>query len=68
MLETATAHETPAESPTPQNPFDPDELEQFDRDDVDAGKHIGVMLSAFFIYTVIVMSVAGLVTFLKYME
>ena len=68
MTEPAAAHGTETHATPPQNPFERDELEQFDRDDVDAGKHIGLMLSAFFVYTVIVMSAAGLVTYLRLMD
>jgi hypothetical protein len=68
MTEPATAHGADTHAVPPPNAFERDELEQFDRDDVDAGKHIGLMLSAFFVYTVIVMSAAGLVTYLRLME
>ena len=48
----------------PENPFEPEELAQFDADDVNAGKAIGVMLSLFFLYTMIAMSIVGLWTFI----
>ena len=52
---TATEH--------PENPFEQEELAQFDADDVNAGKAIGVMLSLFFLYTMIAMSIVGYWTF-----
>ena len=48
----------------PENPFEREELAQFDADDVNAGKAIGVMLSLFFLYTMIAMSIVGLWTFI----
>jgi len=39
--------------------FEDDELRQFDEDDVTAGRSICKMLSLFFLYTVIVMAIAG---------
>ena len=47
----------------PENPFEREELAQFDADDVTAGKAIGVMLSLFFLYTMIAMSIVGYWTF-----
>ena len=54
-------HETTEEHP--ENPFEKEELAQFDADDVIAGKSIGIMLSLFFLYTMIVMSLVGYWTF-----
>lgn len=44
---------------TPDPHFNKAELAQFDRDDTDAGRAIGKMLSLFFLYTVIVMSICA---------
>jgi hypothetical protein len=49
----------------PENPFEREELAQFNADDVIAGKAIGVMLSMFFLYTMIAMSIVGFWTFCK---
>lgn len=49
-------HHTPAV--TPPN-FEPDEIAEFDRDDVAAGRNIAKMLALFFIYTIVVMSLAA---------
>ena len=49
----------------PENPFDRDEIKQFEADDVQAGKSIGQMLSLMFIYTVIVMALVGYLTWSK---
>ncbi|MCH7990723.1 MAG: hypothetical protein IID46_16405 [Planctomycetes bacterium] len=54
-------NETPEEHL--ENPFEKEELAQFDADDVVAGKAIGVMLSLFFLYTMIAMSIVGYWTF-----
>lgn len=58
------AHSATAEhhSAATEIPFDRAELEQFDLDDVEAGQGIGKMLSLFFFYTVIVMSLSGYIT------
>ena len=69
-------HETTAEHPEgaeeqatatelPENPFEQEELAQFDADDVNAGKAIGVMLSLFFLYTMFAMSLVGLWTYIS---
>ena len=54
---------TPAASQTASSLPDPlfsrDELAQFDKDDVQAGSVIGKMLALFFVYTVVVMSLAA---------
>jgi hypothetical protein len=52
----------------PESLFEKEELAQFDADDVIAGKAIGVMLSLFFVYTMIAMSIVGLWTFLTAFE
>lgn len=44
--------------------FTNSEIEQFEEDDTEAGRAIGKMLSLFFLYTVIVMSIAGIWTYL----
>ena len=43
----------------PEMPFDREDLQQFDRDDVSAGRAIGKMLAFFFLYTIIAMSLAA---------
>ena len=43
--------------------FSPEDLESFDDDDTEAGKNIGKMLSLFFLYTIVVMSLAAYWTF-----
>lgn len=45
------------------NPFEREEVAQFDADDVQAGRAIGKMLSLFFIYTLVAMSIVALWTF-----
>ena len=75
MSENETTKEHPDEAEgqatatTPsENMFEPEELAQFDADDVVAGKAIGVMLSLFFLYTMIAMSIVGLWTFRSIFE
>jgi len=52
--------EHPAPTATlPEPLFDREELAQFDQDDVKAGSVIGKMLALFFVYTVVVMSLAA---------
>ena len=43
----------------PEMKFEPTDLEQFDTDDQQAGKAIGIMLSLFFVYTILAMSIAA---------
>ena len=45
--------------------FSDADIEQFSNDDTEAGRAIGKMLSIFFFYTVIVMSLAGLWTYMS---
>lgn len=53
-------HSGPDGHPSAAEPlFEEDELTQFDADDVTAGRAICKMLSLFFLYTVIVMAIAG---------
>lgn len=59
-METAPHTQTPAAEPL----FSPAEIRAFDNDDVEAGKNICKMLSLFFFYTVIVMGLSTLVTYL----
>ena len=47
----------------PAMPFDREDLAQFDSDDISAGRAIGKMLAFFFLYTVVVMSLAAWWTF-----
>lgn len=49
-----------AETPIP---FSKGELKQFDADDATAGAAIGKMLSLFFLYTVIVMTISSIATY-----
>lgn len=53
--------ETPAPTATAEDAelFSRDELKQFTADDVEAGSAIGKMLSLFFLYTIIAMSLAA---------
>lgn len=54
-----------SDHPTPtENPFAPEELKQFSADDAEAGRAIGKMLSLFFLYTVFVMLISTVVTFI----
>ena len=48
-----------------ENPFDRDEIAQFEADDATAGTAITKMLSLLFIYTVIVMALVGWLTWTK---
>lgn len=48
--------------------FEPDELKQFDAEDVQAGANIGKMLALFFFYTVVVMSVVAWWTYTSVVE
>lgn len=50
------------ETTTTEGPFSADDIEGFDAADKDAGRTIGIMLSALFVYTVIAMSVVGIWT------
>lgn len=50
-------------SATPEPLFYPEEIKEFDRDDAEAGRAIGKMLSLFFLYTVIVMAISAWVTY-----
>ena len=45
--------------------FSEDDIKQFDADDNAAGKAIGKMLSLFFFYTVIAMTITGLWTYMS---
>ncbi len=59
MSEHAVAeHSTPVDEPL----FSRDEMRQFEADDAEAGSVIGRMLSLFFLYTVIVMTISTLAT------
>ena len=60
---TEDAHVQPIATDPPEKLFEREELAQFDADDVVAGKAIGVMLSLFFLYTMIAMSIVGYWTF-----
>ena len=51
-------------STTEEIPFSKDELKQFGADDAEAGSAIGRMLSLFFFYTVIVMTISTVATFI----
>lgn len=53
------AGEGPVEAMPLEQLFEPDELAQFDTEDVQAGANIGKMLALFFLYTVIVMSLVA---------
>ena len=44
------------QSPTVELHFDKQDLEQFEADDVTAGRAIGKMLSIFFLYTLLAMA------------
>lgn len=55
MSEAATQEEATEAAPL----FNQAELEQFDADDTVAGRAIGKMLSWFFLYTIIAMSIAA---------
>lgn len=52
----------PAVADEQQNPFSKEDLRSFDADDVEAGAAIGKMLSLFFLYTVIVMTISTVAT------
>lgn len=57
MSEVSSTSEAPQTEAEPL--FGPAELEEFDAADTQAGKAIGTMLSWFFVYTIIAMSVAA---------
>lgn len=59
MTDETTHPNAPAHSESATPLFEQDELTQFDQDDVTAGRAICKMLSLFFLYTVIVMAIAG---------
>lgn len=66
MSESLTAHAAAGDVAQPESQgslFEADELSQFDDDDVTAGRAICKMLSWFFLYTVIAMSLVGWWTF-----
>lgn len=52
------------QSTSTENPFAPEEVKQFSADDAEAGRAIGKMLSLFFLYTVIVMVISTIATFI----
>lgn len=54
---------SPATESSSEQLFSNDEVKQFGLDDVEAGKAIGKMLSALFLYTVIAMTISALVTY-----
>lgn len=55
-----TEQTSPADAtPSAELDFEHDELANFDADDVTAGRALCKMLSLFFLYTVIVMAIAG---------
>lgn len=54
-----TTESTSVSGALPDPLFTPQELAEFDKDDVQAGSVIGKMLALFFIYTVVVMSLAA---------
>lgn len=56
---TALAHAPIDEHADPGPLFNDEDLHEFDRDDVQAGSAIGKMLSLFFLYTVIAMTIVG---------
>jgi len=56
------AHAPHGAAATLSDLFDPQELREFDADDVEAGRNICKMLSLFFFYTVIVMGLSTYVT------
>ncbi len=59
-----SATQTPRpETPADESLFTPAEIREFDADDVEAGKNLCKMLSLFFFYTVIVMGLSTLVTY-----
>lgn len=60
MSDTAAADV--AEETTETELFERSEIRQFEADDIEAGRAIGKMLSALFIYTVIAMSIVALWT------
>lgn len=60
--ETAHGHAT-QEAENWSSLFNRDELQQFDSDDQEAGRRIGKILSALFVYTLITMSIAVWWTF-----
>ena len=63
MSETQETAVTHATAPAGEPLFQEAELEQFDADDTEAGAAIGKMLSFFFLYTIVVMSIAAWWTF-----
>jgi hypothetical protein len=61
--EPITMSETQTQAVDEKPLFSPVEVEQFESDDVTAGKAIGQMLSLLFLYTVIAMSLVSWWTF-----
>jgi len=59
----AESHAHPAPNLPLNELFEPNEIAQFEADDTEAGKNIGKMLSIFFLYTLIAMSIAGYWTY-----
>ncbi len=59
---TTTLEVPPAEAPQESALFSPEDLKEFDADDTEAGRNICKMLSLFFFYTLIVMSISTYVT------
>lgn len=50
-------------APSSEQLFSNEEVKQFGLDDAEAGRAIGKMLSALFLYTVIAMSISAIVTY-----
>lgn len=57
-----TSHASPT-SDQQHNPFSKEELRHFEDEDAEAGSAIGKMLSLFFFYTVIVMTISSVATY-----
>lgn len=57
--------EAPLEANHPEDPFTPEDVAQFDADDAEAGSAIGRMLTLFFFYTVVAMTITGLCTWFE---
>ncbi|MEW4489346.1 hypothetical protein AB1L42_14790 [Thalassoglobus sp. JC818] len=62
MSEQVTSEQVTHTSEDVESPFGPEEIRQFDADDAEAGRAIGKMLTLFFFYTVVVMIVSAVTT------
>ncbi|TWT56823.1 hypothetical protein KOR42_01780 [Thalassoglobus neptunius] len=62
MSEQVTSEQVTHSSEEVESPFGAEEIRQFDADDAEAGRAIGKLLTLFFLYTIVVMIVSAVTT------